>query len=250
MTLLAIDVGNSDTKLGLFDGDDLIADWRISTGWGRTKDEHLLTLAGLLADIRPDAAAIASVVPPAIAALRVAVDEVVDGDVLSLEAGVRTGLAIGVDNPREVGADRIANAVAARAAFGDPVIVVDLGTVTTIDVIDADGRYVGGVIAPGLRAALEGSVAATATLRRVELEPPDHVIGRSTAEAVKSGHVWGFVGLVEGLLDRIIAELGQDAPVVATGGYSGLISPGVARITSRDRFLTLRGIRLVWEKNR
>lgn len=249
-TLLAIDVGNSDTKLGLFDGDELVADWRISTEWGRTKDEHLLTLSGILGTTRPGAAAIASVVPPAVGALRVAVEEVVDGEVLGIEAGVRTGMAVVVDNPREVGPDRIANAVAARDAFGTPVVIVDLGTVTTIDVVDADGRYVGGAIGPGVGASLEGSVRATANLRRVELEPPEHIIGRSTTEAMQAGHLWGFVGLVDGLLDRMTAELGADPPVVATGGWSGLIAPAIGRITSRDRFLTLRGIRLIWERSR
>ena len=249
-TLLAIDVGNSDTKLGLFDGEDLVADWRISTEWGRTKDEHLLTLSGLLGGTRPDAAAIASVVPPAIGALRVAVEEVVEGEVLGIEAGVKTGMAVVVDNPREVGADRIANAVAARDAFGAPVIVVDLGTVTTIGVVDGEGRYVGGAIGPGVGASLEGSVRATANLRRVELEPPERIIGRSTTEAMQAGHLWGFVGLVDGLLDRVTAELGAEPPVVATGGWSGLIAPGVHRITARDRFLTLRGIRLIWERSR
>lgn len=248
-SLLAIDVGNSDTKLGLFEDDELVADWRVSTGWSRTKDEHLLMLSGLLGGRRPDAAAIASVVPPAIGALRVAVEELVEGEVLGLEAGVRTGMAVVVDHPREVGADRIANAVAAREAFGAPVVVVDLGTVTTIDVVDAEGRYVGGLIAPGLRASLEGSVQATANLRRVELEPPERIVGRSTTEAMQSGHLWGFVGLVQGLLDRVAIETEVDAPVVATGGLSGLIAPAVARITARDRFLTLRGIRLIWERS-
>ena len=248
-SLLAIDVGNSDTKLGLFEGEELVEDWRISTGWGRTKDEHLHLLSGLLGDRRPDAAAIASVVPPAIGALRVAVDELVEGEVLGLEAGVRTGMAVVVDNPRDVGADRIANAVAARSMYGTPVVVVDMGTVTTFDVIDADGRYIGGAIAPGVRAAIEASVDSTATLRRVELEAPENIIGKSTEEAMQAGHLWGFVGLVSGLLDGISAELGTDCPVVATGGLSGLIAPGVSRITARDRFLTLRGIREVWEKN-
>ena len=232
-SLLAIDVGNSDTKLGLFEDDELVADWRVSTGWSRTKDEHLLMLSGLLGGRRPDAAAIASVVPPAIGALRVAVEEAVAGEVLGLEAGVRTGMAVVVDHPREVGADRIANAVAAREAFGAPVVVV----------------YVGGLIAPGLRASLEGSVQATANLRRVELEPPERIVGRSTTEAMQSGHLWGFVGLVQGLLDRVAIETEVDAPVVATGGLSGLIAPPVARNAPRDPNLTLRGIRHIWERS-
>lgn len=250
--LLALDVGNSTTVIGLYGGHRLIRRWRISTMM-RTPDEYELLLDGLLAAdaAAVTGAAVASVVPSATEGLRPALARLTGGRVVVLGPGTRTGLQISVDNPREVGADRIANAVAAIERHGSPVIAVDFGTATTVDVIGPTGSYLGGAIAPGVRVAGEALVEFTSALRRVELSVPRHVVGRSTVAATQSGLVFGFAGLVDGLVERMVDEQQLDPalPVVATGGMAPLLAPLCRTVTAVDDELTLAGLALVFERN-
>lgn len=250
--LLVIDVGNSTSVIGLFDGDRLIRRWRISTV-SRTPDEYELLLDGLLAADAPaiTGSAVASVVPSVIEGLRPALLGLTGERVVVVGPGTRTGLQISVDNPREVGADRIANAVGAIDRYGMPVIAVDFGTATTVDLIGASGAYLGGAIAPGVRVAAEALVEATSALRRVELTVPKHVVGRSTVEATQSGLVYGFAGLVDGLTSRFMEEhdLGPDVPVVATGGMAATMAPLCRSVTVVDEDLTLWGLHVIFDRN-
>ncbi|MGH8874642.1 MAG: type III pantothenate kinase, partial [Acidimicrobiia bacterium] len=199
----------------------------------------------------PSGAALSSVVPPATSALRPALEGLSGRPPIVVEPGLRTGLAINIDNPREVGADRVVNAIAALERFGAPVIVVDFGTATTVDLVGPDGDYRGGAIAPGLEVAANALVEATAALRRVEVVPPRSVVGRSTVEAIQSGLVYGYAGLVDGLIERMQAELGlPDVPTVAGGGLAPVIGPHCRLVHEIDDDLTLRGLRIVYERNR
>lgn len=249
--LLAIDVGNSTTVVGLYARERLVRRWRITTT-ERTPDEFVLLLSGMIAPVegRLTGAAVASVVPAVVTSLRPALAELVDGPVVVLGPGTRTGLAIKLDNPREVGADRVANAIGAIDRFGAPVVAVDFGTATTVDLVGPDGAYVGGVIAPGVRTGAEALVEATAALRRVELVVPRRVVGRNTSEAIQSGLTHGFASLVDGLVARIVAEQSlADVPVVATGGLAEVVAPLCRTVTAIDDDLTLRGLRIVYERN-
>lgn len=250
--LLVIDIGNTTTVLGLYEGRRLAHRWRIVTT-NRTDDEYRLLLDALLGPIERQVtgAAVASVVPAAGAAIRPALAGLVDGPQVMLGPGTRTGLPISVDNPREVGADRVANALGAIDRFGAPVVAVDFGTATTVDLVGADGAYQGGAIAPGIQISADALVEATSALRRVEVVAPRRVVGKTTVEAIQSGLVHGFAGLVDGLVGRIIAEaeLPAEVPVVATGGLAGVVAPHSERITTVDDELTLRGLRIVFERN-
>jgi len=248
--LLVIDVGNTETVLGVFDGETLMAHWRVTTVRGRTRDEYRLLLGGMLemegyARSRLSAVAVSSVVPPATHALRDVAGFLADGPVLIVEPGVKTGMPILIDNPREVGADRIVNAVAADRLYGAPAVVVDFGTSTNFDVISADHEYIGGVISTGLEVSQEALIRATAALRRVELVPPRSVIGKGTVEAIQSGLLYGHAGLVDGIMLRIIAELGPETRTLATGGLASTMVPYCHTVDTVDEFLTLHGLRLV-----
>jgi type III pantothenate kinase len=251
--LLAVDVGNTQTVLGLYEGERLAAHWRLTTVRERTPDEYRLWVSNIL-DMegfsRDDVhgIAISSVVPTATAALRLIGHHLGDGPVIVIEPGVKTGMPILIDNPREVGADRVVNAVAAVARYGAPAVVVDFGTATTFDVVGPGGDYVGGVIAPGLEVSMDGLIAATAALRRVELTPPRSVIGKGTVEAIQSGLLYGYAGLVDGITRRLIAELGDAPAVVATGGLATTIVPHCETVDRVDEFLTLDGLRLIFER--
>lgn len=250
--LLVLDVGNTNTVIGLYDEARLIKRWRISTV-ARTSDEFELLIDGLLSSdtAAVTGAAVASVVPATTEALRPSLRHLAGDRVVVVGPGTRTGLQISVDNPREVGADRIANAVGAIDRHGNPVIAVDFGTATTVDLIGPTGAYLGGAIAPGIRVAGEALVEATSALRRVELAVPRHVVGRSTVEATQSGLMYGFAGLVDGLVERFIAELSLDPtlPVVATGGMATVVGPLCRTVTAVDDELTLWGLRLIFERN-
>lgn len=251
MMLLALDVGNTSTEIGVFDGDALVHHWRVSTRWDRTEDEYLLLLHGLFdpVGIVPDGVALASVVPPTVAAVRSAAASLAKGPVLTIGPGVKTGLPMAVDHPREVGADRVVNAVAAKELYGAPVIVVDFGTATTFDLVGRDGSFEGGAISPGIEVSMDGLVEATAALRRVELVRPASAVGRSTVEAMQSGLMFGYAGLVDGMLSRMAAEVQYEAVArVATGPLAASIVPLCHEVEIVDEFITLTGLRLVYQR--
>ncbi|MDH3261330.1 MAG: type III pantothenate kinase [Acidimicrobiia bacterium] len=253
--LLTIDLGNTQTVVGLFDGVELAHHWRLSTVRERTADEYRLLLHGLFEQDgvdpeRFEGAVISSVVPRATSALSDALRYFVIDGTLVIGPGVKTGMPILIDNPREVGADRIVNAVAARTRYGTPVIVVDFGTSTNFDIVGEDGGYLGGVIGPGLEVSMDALVAATAALRRVELTPPRSVIGKGTVEAIQAGLLYGHAGYVDGIVDRIRAELGNEVRTVATGGLASTIVPHCRTVATVDENLTLDGLRLLFVINK
>jgi len=247
--LLAVDVGNTQTALGLFEGDELARRWRLATEPQRTGDELGLFLGGLLDLDALDGLSLASTVPALIRsyeelAARVGVP------LLVLGPGTKTGIPIRYDDPREVGPDRIANAVAALDRYGAPSIVVDFGTSTNFDVVSPAGEYVGGVLAPGVEVSMDALFEHAARLVKVDFVAPDTAIGKTTESALRSGLVYGSAGQVDGIVDRIRTELGDEtAPAIATGGLAELIAPHARTIDRVDAYLTLEGLRLVWELN-
>lgn len=252
--LLALDVGNTNVVIGAYRGADLVRTWRAATQVDRTEDELAVMIDGLLAreelgidDI--DALVVGSVVPPITLALTRLADRHVEGRVLVIGPGVKTGVRLRVDNPSEVGADRIANTLAGHRRYGGPLIVVDFGTSTNFDVVSADGDFLGGSFAPGVEVSAESLFGRASRLFRVPLTAPRDAIGRNTADCLRSGIVFGYVGLVEGLLARIRAELGGSPRVIATGGLATTIAPLTSAIERVDEDLTLEGLRLLWELN-
>ena len=248
--LLAVDVGNTETTLGVFEGDELKADWHIATVISRTVDEHASLLLSLLDNKKIKASDISqvsmcSVVPPLTAVFEEVFRQYFSISPLVITAGVKTGVRICMDNPKEVGADRIVDAAAAHHLYGGPLIIVDLGTATTFDTVSAEGDYKGGAIAPGMAAAAESLFKKAAMLPQVELTRPDRTIGTNTIDAMKSGIVFGYVGLVEGVVARIQRELGQKTKVVATGGLAHLIARETKLIDEVNTDLTLVGLRLI-----
>ncbi len=252
--LLCIDTGNTQTVIGLFDGSDLADHWRIATVAERTSDELALMMQqflgfhGFAFDEHVTGVAIASGVPRVTAALREMTERYFGYPPLVLEPGIRTGMPILYDNPKEVGADRIANAVAAYDQYGGPSIVVDFGTANTIEAISAKGEYLGGAIFPGIEISMDALFGRAAALRRVELVPPRHVIGTSPVESIQSGAVYGFSGQVDALVDRFQAELGE-CTVIATGGLAESIIPFSRTIQHHEPWLTIQGLRIVFERN-
>jgi type III pantothenate kinase len=254
-TLLAADVGNTNIVLGAYDGAKLVSTWRTATRSDQTEDELAVMVDALLGredlsleDV--DALVLGSVVPPLTASFARLAERYLDRPALVIGPGVKTGVRLRVDNPSEVGADRIANTLAAHRRYGGPAIVVDFGTTTNFDIVSAEGDFLGGAFAPGLEVSAESLFGRAARLFRVPLTPPAHAIGKNTADCIRSGIVFGYVGLVEGLLVRLIAELTPATPrVLATGGLATTIAPLAKGIERVDEDLTLEGLRLLWELN-
>lgn len=253
--LLAIDIGNTNIAFGIFDGETLRATWNVATDINKTADEYAVLLLNLLpreglalSDI--DHVSIACVVPPLLTIFEELSQRYFKIPPLIVGPGVKTGVSICTDNPREVGADRVVNAAAAHHLYGGPLIVIDFGTATTLDALSKEGDYLGGAIAPGIGIAAEALFERASKLPRVELIPPEHAIGKNTVTTMQSGIIFGYVGLIEGLVTRIKQELGGEAYVVATGGLAEVIARETKVIDKVDMHLTLLGLRLIHELNR
>jgi len=253
--LLAIDVGNTKIALGIFDGNKLVSNISIATSIHRSPDEY----AGLLFNLLPHhkvakedvkEAIMCSVVPPLVPVFEELCQTYLGITLLVVEAGVKTGVRIIMENPREVGPDRVVNAAAAYRLYGGPAIVIDMGTATTFDVISEEGDYIGGVIAPGMEMASEALFTRTARLPRIELVRPPHTIGKNTVHAMQAGVILGYTSLVEGLVSRITKELGAKPKVIATGGYAHVIAKETSVIEVVNRHLTLYGLQLIYDLNR
>lgn len=252
--LLAIDIGNTNIDVGLFNQEDLFANWDLATDVYKTSDEYAVVLLSLLQqkglsakDV--DQSVICSVSPTLVPVYRDLCQRYLGVNPLLVESGVKTGVSILMDNPREVGPDRIVNAVGGHHLYGGPLIVIDMGTATTFDVVSEKGDYLGGAISPGIKVATESLFQRTAKLPRVELVRPKNVIGRDTITAMQSGFIFGYVGLIEGMIARIQKELGTKTRVIATGGYAELLAKETNVIEVVDPYLTLIGLRVIYERN-
>jgi type III pantothenate kinase len=249
--LLAVDVGNTQTALGLYRDEELGEHWRLATETQRTGDELGVLLAGMLDLDTIDGICLASTVPTLVREWERLAARWTHASLLIVGPGVKTGIPIRYDDPREVGPDRIANAVAAKERYGAPVIVVDFGTSTNFDVVSPAGEYVGGVLAPGIEISMDALFARAARLVKVDYVEPPNVIGKTTVGGLQSGLVYGFAGQVDGIVSAIRGELDSpNTPVVATGGLAELIAPRSRTVAAVDPFLTLDGLRLVWKLNR
>jgi type III pantothenate kinase len=253
--LLAIDIGNTNVTLGVFDKEELRATWAIATDIKKTADEYAVFLMNLLPrdglDIKDvDQISIACVVPPLLATMEDMCNRYFKTPPLVVGPGVKTGVRICTDNPREVGADRIVNVAAAHRIYGGPAIIIDFGTATTFDVLSKNGDYLGGAIAPGIVISAEALFTRASKLPRIELIPPEKAIGKNSVEAMQAGIMFGYAGLIENLVGRIRKEMGGKAKVIATGGLSAVIASETQVIEIVDKNLTLVGLRLIHEMNR
>ena len=249
--LLAVDIGNTNTVLGVFDGETLVESWRVKTDARDTADELALTYRGLLGDTKIDGVAACSTVPAVLGQLRLMLARwYPDLPAVVVEPGIRTGVPLLYDNPKELGSDRIVNALAAYHLYGGPAIVVDFGTSTNFDVVSAKGEFLGGVLAPGIEISIDALAARAARLVKVELARPRAVIGKNTVEALQSGILYGFAGQIDGLVRRIVGELGAPAVVIATGGLAQVVIAESETLERHEPDLTLIGLRLVYERNR
>ena len=253
--LLTIDIGNTNITLGLYRDEEMQAAWRLATAHERMPDEFGLQMLGLLQHVgcKPDdvdGVVMASVVPPLTGTFKQACKEYIGQEPLVIDAGVKTGVRIRYEDPKAVGADRVVDAAAVQHLYGGPACVVDFGTATTFDAISAEGDYLGGAIAPGIGIAAEALFQRTAKLPRVDLSRPPAAIGKNTVHAMQSGLLYGYVGLVEGMVDRFRAELGADMKVIGTGGLTEIIAAETKEIHIVAPWLTLDGLRLIWDMNR
>jgi type III pantothenate kinase len=252
--LLAIDIGNSNNVIGLFSNEKLLTHWRIRTEWNRTSDEYWVLIKEFIqlnnVDTETiDEIIIACVVPPLIPVLKEMSNKYFSCDPIIVGPGVKTGMSILYKNPAEVGADRIVNSVAAYEKYRGPLVIVDFGTATTFDVVSQKGEYLGGAISPGVQLSLEALFKSAAMLPRVDMAEPESVIGKSTIESIHSGTVYGFVGMIDGMVLRIQEELQQKAQVIGTGGIVDLIASKTKTIDIIDPFLTLEGLRIIHRRN-
>lgn len=250
--LLCIDIGNTNTVLATFEGDKIVHSWRVKTDARNTADELGLMFRGLLAgdNVEITGVAACSTVPAALRSLRTMLTRYYGGvPTVIVEPGVKTGVQLAIDNPKEVGSDRVVNTLAAHTLFGGPAIVVDFGTSTNFDAVSARGEFLGGVLAPGIEISVEALAARAAQLRKVELIKPPRVIGKNTVECLQSGVVYGFAGQVDGIVERMIAELGSVTAVIATGGLAPVVVGECRTITHHEPMITLIGLRMVFERN-
>jgi type III pantothenate kinase len=250
--LLAIDIGNTNTVLATFTDDKIVHSWRVTTDARATADEMGLLFRGLLAEDNVEITGVAacSTVPSALRSLRSMLGRYYRGvPTVIVEPGVRTGVQLAIDNPKEVGADRVVNTLAAHTIFGGPAIVVDFGTSTNFDVISARGEFLGGVLAPGIDISVDALAARAAQLRKVELVKPPRVVGKNTVECLQSGVVYGFAGQVDGVVRAIIAEVGAVNVVVATGGLAPVVLSECATVTHHEPMLTLIGLQMIYARN-
>jgi type III pantothenate kinase len=251
--LLVVDLGNTNIVLGVYRDDELVNSWRLATARERTADEYGILARQLVGDslhAQLEGAIVASVVPPLNGAMTFMVQKYFGVEPMFVEPGVKTGIAIHVDNPLEVGADRIVNCAAAHHAYGGPTVIVDFGTATTFDVVTANAEFVGGVIAPGLNISAEALFARAARLPRVDVRRPDHVIGTNTVVNMQSGIYFGYLGLVDGILARIKREVPDLKRVIATGGLASLFADDSEHIDLVDAELTLKGLKIIYDRNR
>ena len=253
--LLVVDVGNTQTHFGAFEGSELVQHWRFATVRDETADELGAKLANLLAlrgmgfsDLA--ASIVSSTVPQLGAEWRVAGERYLGHETLVVGPGIRTGMPIRYENPREIGADRLVNAVAAYDRVGDACVVVDFGTAITFDPVSKTGEYLGGIIAPGVEISIEALTERAAALPKVDLVEPRTLIGKTTVDGIRSGVIYGFAGLVDAIVRRLRDELGEETPTIATGGLAGAIVPYTEEIDETDDLLTLTGLRLLWQRNR
>jgi len=252
--LLVVDLGNTNVVLGLYEGERLVQTFRVATVRSRTEDEYAVLLQQLfslrqLSSKSVTGSIIASVVPQLTDVMVSAIRQAVGREPLIVGPGVKTGISVLYDNPQDVGADRIVDAVAAYARYQTGVIIVDFGTATTFNCVSPKGEYLGGVIVPGVKVSLEGLIQSAAKLRPVELTAPPHVLGRNTTHAIQSGAIHGYAAMVDGVVDRLLAELGYPCRIIATGGLASLIGQHAKRIEELDPHLTLEGLRILHERN-
>jgi type III pantothenate kinase len=250
--LLCIDIGNTNTVLATFEGDKIVHSWRVKTDARSTADELGLMFRGLLAgdNVAVSGIAACSTVPAALRSLRSMLDRYYPAvPTVIVEPGIRTGVQLAIDNPKEVGTDRVVNTLAAHTLFGGPTIVVDFGTSTNFDVVSKKGEFLGGVLAPGIEISVDALAARAAQLRKVELIRPPRVVGKNTVECLQSGVVFGFAGQVDGVVRAIKKEIGEVQAVVATGGLARVVLDECQTVTHHEPWLTLIGLRLVYERN-
>lgn len=252
--LLTIDIGNTNLTIGLYAGKELVHHWRLATDHARMPDEYGLQLLGLLDHVALDPArlvgvCLSSVVPPLTTRVSQACHEYLDLEALVIDTGVKTGIRIRYEDPRAVGSDRIADAVAAMHLYGGPACIIDFGTATTFNALTADGEYLGGAITAGVNLAAEALFARAAKLQRIDLQKPPSVIGRNTTHAMQSGLLFGYVSMVEGMVERFRQELGPEMKVIATGGLAELIAKETTAVQVIAPWLTLEGLRILWDLN-
>ncbi len=252
--ILAVDIGNSNIALGVFADDRLVHRWRLSTQRNATADDLGISLRSLLSSngvalSQVKAIICASVVPPLTEPFEKMCRRYLGIDPVQVAPGVRTGIAIRFENPREVGADRIANAVAAQASYGSPVVVVDFGTATTFDVVGPDGSYLGGAILPGVGISTDALFERAARLPKIDLSSPNRAVGRNTGESMRAGIVYGFAGAVDAIVEKIEAEIGGARRIIATGGWAGVVAPECKMVDEVNLNLTLEGLRIIYMRN-